>query len=250
MNNDDPKNNFLHSTTVGLGNDLVETLQQKQFCVVGCGAVGVAFAEMLVRSGATKLYLIDGDEVERKNLNRLTGFVEGDVGKKKVEVLKKYLENISPNISVQTEAYHLKKIYPGDERAKSARNLVAKSDIVVIAMDSNIARIECENLCKNATQTQYLSVGVEVDKSQELLFFECVWKPKTPEEVKDREGYGPENGSFQSIVLEATAVGFNMMLHHLQNPNSRQFTYYAKEYIHLEPIKVQLDNQSLNFQEQ
>ena len=83
MNSSDSKNNFLHSTTVGLGKDLVEVLQQKQFCVVGCGAVGVAFAEMLMRSGATKLYLIDGDEVERKNLNRLTGFVESDVGKKK-----------------------------------------------------------------------------------------------------------------------------------------------------------------------
>ena len=151
---------------------------------------------------------------------------------------------------MQAEAYHLKKIYPGDDRAKIARNLVAKSDIVIIAMDSNIARIECENLCQNAPQTQYLSVGVEVDKSQELLFFECVWQLKTPEEVKDREGYGPENGSFQSIVLEATAVGFNMMLHHFQNPNSRQFKYYAKEYIHLKPIKVQLDSQVLNFQEQ
>ena len=250
MNNNDPKNNFLHSTTVGLGKDLVKTLQQKQFCVVGCGAVGVAFAEMLVRSGATKLSLIDGDEIEHKNLNRLTGFVESDVGKKKVEVLKTYLEKINPNVSVQTEAYHLKKIYPGDDRAKIARNLIAKSDIIIIAMDSNIARIECENLCKNSPQTECLSVGVEVDKVQELLFFECTWKPKTPEEVKDREGYGPENGSFQSIVLEATAIGFNMMLHHLQDPNSRQFKYCAKEYKNLKPIKVILDNQSLNFQEQ
>ena len=250
MTNNDPKNNFLHSTTIGLGNELVETLQQKQFCVVGCGAVGVAFAEMLIRSGATKLYLIDGDDVERKNLNRLTGFVESNVGKKKVDVLKTYLENINSNISIQTEAYHLKKLYPGDNRAKIARNLVAKSDIVIIAMDSNTARIECENLCNNSPQTQCLSVGVEVDKTQELLFFECIWKPKTPEEVKDREGYGPENGSFQSVVLEATAVGFNMLLHHLQNPNSRQFRYYAKEYIHLKPVKVILDNQSLNFQEQ
>ena len=250
MNSTEPKNNFLHSTTVGLGKDLVETLQQKQFCVVGCGAVGVAFAEMLVRSGATKLYLIDGDEVERKNLNRLAGFVESDVGKKKVEVLKTYLENINPNVSVQTEVYHLKKIYPGDDRAKIARNLVAKSDIVIIAMDSNTARIECESLCNNSPQTQYLSVGVEVDKMQELLFFECIWKPKTPEEVKNVEGYGPENGSFQSIVLEATSVGFNMMLHHLQNPNSKKFRYYAKEYKNLKPVKVILDNQSLNFQEQ
>ena len=49
---------------------------------------------LLTRLGVGKLILIDKDEVEESNLNRLHGATLNDVGKKKVEVLKSRIENI------------------------------------------------------------------------------------------------------------------------------------------------------------
>ena len=74
-----------------------------------------------------------------------------------------------------------------------------------------------------------------MDKEKRLAYYECTWKPKTPVEKKEAEGYGPENGSFASIVLEATAVGFHLMLHHLKNSGKTKYSHYEKKYLNFEP---------------
>ena len=43
------------------------------------------------------------------------------------------------------------------------------------------------------------------------------------------EGYGPENASFASIVLEATSVAFTMLLSHLRDGKS-PFRRYRRKY--------------------
>ena len=61
-------------TRKALGDDLMDSLAKRRFCVVGCGGTGATFAEMLVRSGATKITLIDGGPVKRSDLNRVFTF--------------------------------------------------------------------------------------------------------------------------------------------------------------------------------
>ena len=223
-------------TDAALESDLLDIIRKKRFCIVGCGAVGVAFAEMLVRTGAKKIGLIDGDKVEITNLNRVIGFLNGDIGQEKVTVLASHLKKINPCIEEPTAiACNFKEIFPGDNTAKEARDLVANSDIILIAMDNNDSRISCEKICRDFNK-DYLSIGVRVDKGKKLAYYECTWKPETPIEKKEAEGYGPENGSFASIVLEAVAVGFNLMLHHLQNPGSAEYRRYEKEYLNFKPI--------------
>ena len=225
------------STEAALESELCDTIKTKCFCIVGCGAVGAAFAEILVRTGAEKIGLIDGDEVELKNLNRVLGFLDEDIGKKKVNVLANHLKKINPKIETPTAiACHFKDIYPGDKEIKQVRDLVVNSDMIIISMDSNESRILCENLCKEYRK-DYLSIGVGVDKKKRLAYYECTWKPETPTEKKEESGYGPENGSFASIILEATAVGFHLMLHHLQNHGNREYTRYEKKYVNFMPKK-------------
>ena len=225
------------STEAALESDLCDTIKTRCFCIVGCGAVGAAFAEILVRTGAEKIGLIDGDEVELKNLNRVLGFLDEDIGKKKVDVLANHLQKINPKIETPNAiACHFKEIYPGDKEIQQVRDLVVNSDMIIISMDSNEARILCENLCKEYRK-DYLSIGVGVDKEKRLAYYECTWKPETPTDKREESGYGPENGSFASIILEATAVGFHLMLHHMQNPKSGKYTCYEKEYVNFMPKK-------------
>lgn len=77
----------------------------KSVAVVGCGGIGSWVATFLAISGVEKLFLFDGDTVERHNLNR-TLFTEEDVGKPKVESLSEKLKVQRPEIEI--EAYNSK----------------------------------------------------------------------------------------------------------------------------------------------
>ena len=74
--------------------------------IIGCGSVGSAVAELLVRFGLTKITLYDFDKVEPKNLaNQL--YSQKHIGKPKVLALTEMLCEINPEISknIKMEPY-------------------------------------------------------------------------------------------------------------------------------------------------
>ncbi len=219
-------------TREALGKDLMKQLNSLHFCIVGCGGTGTTFSEMLVRSGAKNIDLVDGDNVDLTNLNRVFSFALEDVGKNKADILKKRLESITPEINVRSFAHNLiqkEDTANEDPLAQKVRNSIREADVVFIGTDTNKSRMTCESLCNsNKKGGMYLSAGIAVENGKS--FFECSWKPKTPETKKERKGYGPKNASYISIVTEATSVAFSMLLHHLKNPESREFKHYYKEY--------------------
>lgn len=228
------KGDFLERTSPALGEELMSEFRQRKFCVVGCGGTGALFAEMLVRTGARKVTLIDGDIVEASNLNRVVGFVRGDIGKLKVEVLKSRLENINPDAHVTPINCHLRQLDLGDCEGQRSRDAVYSSGIAIIAVDKNWSRIECEKLCREGA-VKYLGIGVYVDEIGSAGY-ECYWGSlrKTPTKKEEDKGYG--RGSYAAIVIEATSVAFSMLLHHLRNPGSRDFGYFSKSYENFAPV--------------
>lgn len=63
----------------GLGREGQEKLLGSSAVLVGCGALGTASANLLVRAGVGQLRIIDRDFVESSNLQRQTLFDESDV---------------------------------------------------------------------------------------------------------------------------------------------------------------------------
>ena len=222
-------------TEIGLGKNLFEIIQKKKFCIVGCGGVGANFAEMLVRTGALNINLIDGDIVEITNLNRVFSFDKNDIKQYKVCVLEKKLNSINFNLKTESIKFHFGDPISGQPEVQQGRDLICNSDIILISTDNNKSRISIEKLCKEQSK-KYLSVGVGIKPQEELSFYECTWMPQTPENRREDEGYGEGNPSYASIVMEATAVGFQMLLHHLKNPDSKRFRYIYREYKSFNPI--------------
>ncbi len=70
-------------------------------CIVGCGGLGSSAAQYLSMTGVGNLMLIDNDLVNLSNLNRQTLFYEKDIGKHKVDVLKKNLQEINPESKIK-----------------------------------------------------------------------------------------------------------------------------------------------------
>ncbi len=61
-----------------IGEEGQKRIEKAQVGVLGCGALGTASAEMLVRAGVGKIVLADRDFVEESNLQRQTLFCEDD----------------------------------------------------------------------------------------------------------------------------------------------------------------------------
>lgn len=231
--------NLTTSTELGIGSDLLQKIQNTKFCIVGCGGIGAFFAEILVRTGGIDISLIDADNIEYKNLNR-TPFLNTDIGKPKVIALKQRLESINDSVNIKAFNKSFGHRNKDDKDRTEIRDLIANSDIVIIVIDKNEIRIECETLCKD-TNRQYLVIGVEINYSNLFARYACGWKTTTDSNEKDLEGYGENNGSYMSICMEAVASGFNLMLHHMQNKDS-EHTSTMQEYKNYQPIALKTNN--------
>ena len=125
--------NWLARTELLIGKDNINKLKDSTVAIFGCGGVGSYVAEGLVRSGVGNIVLIDSDMVDITNINRQLIADTTTIGMAKVEVAKKRLLNINPdlNINVFEEFYN------------SSTNdfLVKNYDYIVDAIDTVTSKI-------------------------------------------------------------------------------------------------------------
>ena len=81
---------------------LIEDFQDKIFHILGCGAIGSSASTQLCRMGADKFVLYDLDSVEIQNIG-VSHYVWKDIGKNKVEALKRHLKAINPDVDITVE---------------------------------------------------------------------------------------------------------------------------------------------------
>lgn len=84
-----------------VGDDGLQTLNNKSVFILGIGGVGSYVCEALARSGVGHLILMDGDVVDESNINRQILALHSTVGRKKVQVMKERILDINPLCNVQ-----------------------------------------------------------------------------------------------------------------------------------------------------
>ena len=242
-------NDLTERTRKALGESVMAQLTSLHFCIVGCGGTGANFAEMLVRTGATRLTLVDGTEVQESNLNRVFSFSHADIGKPKVAVLKGHLEAIRPDkldVTALRESFRDPDLVSINTEAQRVRDAVHDACVVFIATDTRASRVAIQKLYRDrAERGRLLSCGVYIDRKQGIFEFECNWSPKSvPLPMGAKEiGYGPENASYAAILLEATSVAFSMLLSNLSCPDT-DFKYYCRRYdACLRPVNTSLEHE-------
>ena len=75
--------------------------------IVGMGGLGCPVAEFLTRSGIGSIGIIDHDLVSLSNVHRQTLYDEKDLGKFKVKIAKKKLNNINSKTKIDTYNFKL-----------------------------------------------------------------------------------------------------------------------------------------------
>lgn len=86
-----------------------ELLKKVRVIVIGCGGSGYLI-DMLSRLGVGTLGVVDGDKFEQSNINRQLICNGNTISEDKVLATKEYVENINPNIVVETYPFFVEKI--------------------------------------------------------------------------------------------------------------------------------------------
>ena len=182
---------------------------------------------MLVRTGALNIHLVDGENVERVNLNR-PPFTWKDVGSRKTIALEKHLLSINKNLKVKSydQPFFTSSQIKGsitkeviEKRKELRKNIHPKTSVVIVAMDKFAPRQDCCRMCQEKG-VDWLSIGIEISPTHSE--YVCLFNYKYFNLYKDpnRDHYGVDNGSYCSIIAEASSVGLNLLLYNLSNPDS------------------------------
>lgn len=91
---------WLSRTTLLIGDEKLQKLQNAHVLIVGLGGVGSFAAEFIVRSGIGNVTIVDGDIVDNTNRNRQLPALYTTIGKNKVEIMAERLLAINPEVKL------------------------------------------------------------------------------------------------------------------------------------------------------
>lgn len=91
---------WLSRTELLIGAEKIELLKKKHVLICGLGGVGAMVAEQLCRAGIGKLTIVDGDLVNKTNINRQLPALNSTIGKPKIEVVTNRLNDINPELKL------------------------------------------------------------------------------------------------------------------------------------------------------
>jgi len=126
---------------IAFGREGQEKISSLKVAIVGLGGIGSHVIQLLSYLGARDFLLIDDDIVEETNLNRLIGGKASDIGRSKVEVMRRIPTSILGRENVKIVA--LKQNLRKNESLYSLKN----SDIVFGCVDNDGARLILNELC-------------------------------------------------------------------------------------------------------
>ncbi|WP_158855379.1 molybdopterin-synthase adenylyltransferase MoeB [Halorhabdus sp. CUG00001] len=148
--------------------------------VVGVGGLGAPVVQYLAAAGVGRLGLVDGDVVERSNLQRQVVHGTEDVGRPKVDSAAAFVGDLNPDVTVQTHETTLS--------AENAPALIDEYDVVVDATDNFPARFLINDAC-TLTGTPFVHGAVYRFEGQVTTFdgtgpcYRCLFPTAPPEDA-------------------------------------------------------------------
>jgi molybdopterin/thiamine biosynthesis adenylyltransferase len=116
-----------------------QKLKAAKVLIVGAGGLGAPAALYLAAAGVGEIILVDPDDLERSNLQRQVLYVEGDVGRPKVDAAAERLAALNSHIFIAG--------YRAAFDAGNADDLVAGVDLVLDGTDDFATRLVVNAAC-------------------------------------------------------------------------------------------------------
>jgi molybdopterin-synthase adenylyltransferase len=168
-------NDLYHRQALALGSAGHRKLEQTVVGIVGLGGLGSVVAQQLAYLGVRSLLLVDDDNVEPSNLNRLVGATQENVGQPKAKVAARYIRSINSGADVTALQVNV--------RSVGALSRLSQCEVLFGCVDTDSARLILNELA-NAYLIPYIDcgVGIEVDagKIKDAGGRVIVWVPGRP----------------------------------------------------------------------
>ena len=155
------ENNIYSRTESLIGKDSLNILNNSKVIVFGIGGVGSFTVESLCRCGIGEISLVDFDTIDITNINRQIHAMSNNIGKYKVDEMKKRIELINPDIKVNTFKKKLDK--------NNVENFNLKYyDYVIDAIDTITSKIYLIKYCyeNNINIISAMGAGNKLDPTR------------------------------------------------------------------------------------
>lgn len=117
-----------------------EKLHAAHVLIVGTGGLGVPVIQYLAGAGVGRLTLVDGDHIEESNLHRQPLYRMADLGKPKVTVAARAINELNPDIQVATKQTWL--------HPDNAEQLVEQASLVLDCADNFAVSFTLSDTCR------------------------------------------------------------------------------------------------------
>ena len=206
----------------------VEKLEKSKISIIGIGGIGCPLAIYLVSSGLKYIQLIDGDIIEKSNLNRQILFTSDDIGQKKVTIAKKKLLKINPNCQIKIIDENLN---------KSNINNLCNSSIIIDTSDSwetmKIVNEYCVKESVPLVSSSVVGFDVEVaifeNKKNHHLCLNCLFPNKNDIDLPRCDTVGVSGIAAGMAGLLAAQKTINFLINLNQKSNILSLLNVLKE---------------------
>ncbi|MFM8315510.1 MAG: molybdopterin-synthase adenylyltransferase MoeB, partial [Deltaproteobacteria bacterium] len=122
-----------------IGESGQKRLKEAKVLIVGMGGLGCPAALYLAAAGVGTLGIIDPDQVDMSNLHRQILYRSEDIGRHKVDVAKRELHTLNPQLQLYS--------FPCRLQASNCREIFSSYDIVLDATDNFETRYLINDAC-------------------------------------------------------------------------------------------------------
>ena len=154
-----------------LGDEAMRRIAGSRIIIFGVGGVGSWCAEALVRSGVTRLTIVDSDVVCVTNINRQLMATHSTVGEVKVDALKKRLLDINPDAAIEARP----QIFCADTAAEFH---LEEYDVIVDCIDSLKDKAALIETATRMSGKFYSSMGAALKMDPTRVAVAEFWKVK------------------------------------------------------------------------
>ncbi len=202
-------------------------LQSTKVLIVGSGGVGQNISLELVSNGFENITIIDFDKVEISNLNRQVLLTENDLGKNKVEVVKKALEARNKDAKITAINAKIDK--------DNVNKYLSGFDIVIDATDNWPSKLIISDYIKNINGT-LLHIGVDGYVGQFVIF-----KNKSLRDIVDEKVFASKkDGVSGPMVSTISSLAALYLIDYItkENPSSDVLYFYDHKAQNFSKIKL------------
>lgn len=115
-------------------NEIQKLFSNYKITIVGMGSPGSMLAIWFAAMGVGTLNLIDGDKVELSNLMRQFFYMESDIGQKKTDCIKRYINRFNKEVNVAS--------IPEYVTAQNKNKIFPKSNLIIQTADKPAGLID------------------------------------------------------------------------------------------------------------